>query len=103
MVALQQAHPGRAGAARVASTPGARAVLVEVPPGSRFRTCRPDGVPGVHESERRRVSDLSTKRNLGLLLARLNGWNKIAFLDDDITLRDPAAYPAARGSSNTAR
>ncbi len=31
-------------------------------------------------------SDLSTKRNLGLLLARLNGWSKIAFLDSSITL-----------------
>jgi hypothetical protein len=32
----------------------------------------------------RRQSDLSAKRNLGLLLARLNGWTKIAFVDDDI-------------------
>jgi phosphoglycolate phosphatase-like HAD superfamily hydrolase len=35
---------------------------------------------------------LSTKRNLGLLLARLNGWNKIVFVDDDITLTDAAAF-----------
>ena len=33
-----------------------------------------------------RQSDLSAKRNIGLLLARLHGWNKIIFLDDDITL-----------------
>src|SRR6185295_20047081 len=31
-----------------------------------------------------RWSDLSLKRNLGLLLARLHGWGKILFLDDDI-------------------
>jgi hypothetical protein len=31
-----------------------------------------------------RKSDLSAKRNLGLLLARLHGWRKIVFLDDDI-------------------
>ncbi len=29
-------------------------------------------------------SDLSAKRNLGLVLARLHGWRKIVFLDDDI-------------------
>jgi hypothetical protein len=33
-----------------------------------------------------RSSDLSVKRNVGLLLARLNGWRKIAFVDDDITV-----------------
>ena len=32
------------------------------------------------------LSDLSVKRNLGLLMARLHGWRKIAFIDDDITL-----------------
>jgi hypothetical protein len=33
-----------------------------------------------------RTSDLSVKRNSGLLLAKLRGWRKIAFVDDDITL-----------------
>ena len=33
-----------------------------------------------------RSSDLSVKRNIGLLLARLHGWRKIAFIDDDITV-----------------
>lgn len=31
-----------------------------------------------------RTTDLSAKRNLGLLLARLVGWERIVFLDDDI-------------------
>ncbi len=31
-----------------------------------------------------RNSDLSTKRNIGLLLARMLGWNRIFFMDDDI-------------------
>jgi len=31
-----------------------------------------------------RVTDLSTKRNLGLILARMLGWQRIFFLDDDI-------------------
>jgi hypothetical protein len=36
------------------------------------------------------VTDLSTKRNVGLLLARMLGWQRIFFLDDDIRdVRDP--------------
>jgi hypothetical protein len=33
-----------------------------------------------------RSSDLSTKRNVGLLLGRLRGWSKVIFVDDDITV-----------------
>ena len=33
--------------------------------------------------------DLSRKRNLGLLLARLVGWTRLMFLDDDISGLDP--------------
>jgi len=52
-----------------------------------------------------RVTDLSAKRNLGLILARMLGWRRIFFLDDDITDVSPAdvhstvsmleSYPAA--------
>lgn len=35
-----------------------------------------------------RSTDTSQKRNLGLLLARLSGWRRIVFLDDDITIPD---------------
>jgi hypothetical protein len=52
-----------------------------------------------------RVRDLSTKRNLGLILARMLGWQRIFFLDDDIRNINPAdvqstvsmlgSYPAA--------
>jgi hypothetical protein len=52
-----------------------------------------------------RVTDLSTKRNLGLLLARMLGWRRVFFLDDDIRNVSAAdvrsavsmleAYPAA--------
>ncbi|MEV0379027.1 hypothetical protein [Nonomuraea sp. NPDC050643] len=31
-----------------------------------------------------RATDLSAKRNLGLILARLMGWERVIFLDDDI-------------------
>jgi hypothetical protein len=74
-------------AQRVSKTPGARSLVVLIPEGwnhpafptrtagQAFKTANAD-----------RVSDLSAKRNLGLLLARLQGWNKITFVDDDIQL-----------------
>jgi hypothetical protein len=34
--------------------------------------------------------DLSLKRNLGLLIARAAGWERILFLDDDIDVPDPS-------------
>jgi hypothetical protein len=75
-------------AALMAQTPRrGRAVFVNVPlkhehdllrletSGDQFRAVSGD-----------RLSNLSLKRNLGLLLARLRGWNKIMFLDDDVTV-----------------
>jgi hypothetical protein len=42
------------------------------------------------------ISDLSLKRNLGVLIARLAGWQKIFFLDDDIgSLSAGALHKAA--------
>lgn len=34
-------------------------------------------------------ADTSAKRNLGLVLCRLAGWERVAFLDDDIQVPDP--------------
>jgi hypothetical protein len=36
-----------------------------------------------------RRTDLSAKRNLGLMLSRMLGWSRILFLDDDITAPNP--------------
>lgn len=36
-----------------------------------------------------RSTDLSFKRNLGLIFSRLAGWRRIIFLDDDIVVTDP--------------
>jgi len=44
-----------------------------------------------------RDSDLSLKRNLGLLLARVAGWRRVLFLDDDISQADPTQVRAAAG------
>ena len=38
----------------------------------------------------KRRTDLSDKRNFGLLLAYLLGWQRIIFLDDDIEIPEPA-------------
>jgi hypothetical protein len=85
-------------AKRVAETPGARALIVEVPagyelPNGPFRT----SATAFKEAGGGRSSDLSLKRNLGLLLARLNGWSKIVFLDDDITLAGVESYRRLAG------
>ncbi|NMO50815.1 hypothetical protein HH310_06365 [Actinoplanes sp. TBRC 11911] len=71
----------------VASRPGsARVVLVDVPteidqPALRLATSD----KRVRAFSGDRDSNLSLKRNIGLLLARHRGWQKIMFLDDDIT------------------
>jgi hypothetical protein len=74
-------------AGRVARTPGARSLIVRIPD----RWNHPDfptrtSAEMFNTANANRVSDLSAKRNIGLLLARLHGWNKVAFVDDDITL-----------------
>ena len=80
--------------ALVASIPGCRALIVGIPGDYRndlltFQTSD----PSFADLKAGRNSDLSLKRNLGLLLARLMRWEKIMFLDDDIfgvTLTDLA-------------
>ena len=70
---------------RLANTPGARGLIVPITAGWThpvfpWRTSDPAFDP----AKAGRSSDLSLKRNLGLLLARSHGWNKIVFVDDDI-------------------
>jgi hypothetical protein len=74
-------------AQRVARTPGARSLIVLIPSGWKhpeFPTRT--SAEAFWTASAKRESDLSAKRNLGLLLARLHGWHKIAFVDDDVTL-----------------
>ncbi len=80
----------------VARTPGSgRAVLVDVPSGQFPAVQTPSGdgfdvrrlstsAEHFRELNGERTSNLSLKRNLGLLLARHRKWRKIMFLDDDI-------------------
>jgi hypothetical protein len=46
-------------------------------------------------------TDLSAKRNLGLVLSRLLGWSAVMFLDDDITELDPEDVRRASGLLDT--
>ncbi|MEV7038036.1 hypothetical protein [Amycolatopsis sp. NPDC051061] len=50
-----------------------------------------------HFTRFHRPVDTSLKRNLGLLVASLAGWQRILFLDDDIVLPDPGDLTAAAG------
>ena len=45
--------------------------------------------PSVFDGSRlKRLTDTSAKRNLGLVLAKLVGWERVVFLDDDILVPD---------------
>jgi hypothetical protein len=73
---------------RVEKVKGARSLVVEIAktwshPMFPGRT----SLPAFEQASAYRGSDLSAKRNIGLLLARLHGWNKVVFLDDDIILQ----------------
>ncbi len=70
---------------RVGATFGARALIVDVPDDYQLL---PDSYTTsdlrFRDMSAGRSSDLSVKRNIGLLLARMCGWSKILFVDDDI-------------------
>jgi hypothetical protein len=72
-------------AARLAELPGCHTLVVDMPHG--YSHCI---VPKRTSGKRYQVvegdaSDLWLKRNLGLMLARLHGWGKVLFFDDDIS------------------
>lgn len=57
-----------------------------------FETCKVLAGTGFE-----RKTDTSLKRNFGLLLARLIGWERIVFLDDDIKVPEPTDLRDAAG------
>ncbi len=65
---------------------GGRALIAEIPAASDQRLWnQATSAERFQRLSAHRLSDLSLKRNLGLLLARRLGWRKIMFLDDDLT------------------
>jgi hypothetical protein len=65
-------------------------VVIDLPPGYghhwlEFATSHPQKIGHLPEPCAARDSDLSIKRNIGLILARMLGWDRVFFMDDDIT------------------
>jgi hypothetical protein len=79
---------GAAVAGRLASLGPGQAVVVDVHPGYRHELLKFETTHLTRETLPRGCTnpngDLSVKRNLGLLLARMAGWKRIFFMDDDI-------------------
>jgi hypothetical protein len=74
----------------IGERPGLWWLAIDIPnsyhhPWLNFATSR------VTEAKVERLGDLSLKRNLGVLLARLQEWRSVLFLDDDIEEVDIAA------------
>jgi hypothetical protein len=73
----------------LASHSFADGVAVDLPAGYQhrwleFATSRPKKIGRLPEACADRDSDLSIKRNLGLIIARMLGWDRVFFMDDDI-------------------
>jgi hypothetical protein len=90
----------RADEACTAAT-GLTVAAIDIPPGFRnplldFATSKH---PAVADAQ---FTDVRVKRNLGLLLARMSGWSRILFLDDDHLL-GPAQARAAGAALRTHR
>ena len=82
---------------RIARPHGVDVVVIDtkrLPPGvlPRFATDRLLQGTRFH-----RTTDTSRKRNLGLLIARLCGWERVVFLDDDIAIPDSGDLLLAAG------
>jgi hypothetical protein len=81
----------------LADDEGARALAVNVAPSTAsllpsFATDRLLRMTGFGSG-----SDLSLKRNLGLVLARGSNWRRVLFLDDDIHVNEPKTLHRAAG------
>ncbi len=69
--------------------PGLDVVAVDYPEGGVERLPPLWTSTVLGRSRLMRRTDTSAKRNLGLVLARLAGWKRVVFLDDDIRVPDP--------------
>jgi hypothetical protein len=71
------------------------AAVIRLPRGYRhpwldFATLRPAEIGLLPDDCTARGTDLSLKRNIGLILARLLGWDRVFFMDDDIRDVNPS-------------
>lgn len=81
----------------VAEVPGLDCTLIDLHGGWQHEALD-FGTGQVPEAMRSRVGDLSTKRNLGLLLAVVAGWRGVLFLDDDIRDLSPRTVREAESA-----
>lgn len=66
---------------------GANVLLVDIPAGwDHLMFPKATSAPPFRKASFNRESDLSKKRMIGLMLAKLSGWSKIVFWDDDVAL-----------------
>jgi hypothetical protein len=84
----RQAKPQQV-ADRIGRVLGIRGIVVQIDEGYRLPGLSFETSSAFTTVSAGRSSDLSVKRNVGLLMARLHGWRKIVFVDDDITVSVP--------------
>jgi hypothetical protein len=70
------------------------ATVVEIPPHYKHEFFQFGTTDWIKREFPARDSDLSVKRNVGLILARMLGWKRIFFMDDDIRDLDAIALAA---------
>lgn len=95
LVALCSQRAHAEGAQRAAQRIGAELIAADLPGRVRLPSFVTSALPD--DPRFRRRGDLSLKRNIGLSLARMMGWNRVAFLDDDIRSVRPHDMTAAAG------
>jgi hypothetical protein len=97
-------HSGQSTAAALAWQPlpaGVDLTAIDVPATAHLRLPRLETSLMLSQTVFRRHTDLSSKRNLALMLSRMAGWSRILLLDDDITDLDPAQIRRASGLLDT--
>jgi hypothetical protein len=97
LVVLASGNADPVRAAKLARTRGVEMLVIDMRnlPASLMPRQATAKVLGGTEFTRR--TDTSLKRNLGLLVSRVVGWDQVAFLDDDITVPRAADLDAAAG------
>jgi hypothetical protein len=76
-------------------------VAIDVPPRARLNLPDWETSRLLEGTVFARKSDLSTKRNMALILSHMLGWSRILFLDDDITGLNPSDMRNASGLLDT--
>ena len=95
--------PGRTSAHEAASHFGEsiNLIAIDVPESARLRLPGLDTTRLLAGTMFERRTDVSTKRNLALLLSHMLRWKRVVFLDDDIRVPDPSDLSRAASLLDT--